>query len=342
MKRIITLTANQRASILQQLTKQQIEALGEFTRFTMLSQFHTRHYLQNTDWQFVGMVVDPWYQRAHGHRGENLYCDCGRRLKNQFILRSRSTGKQLCLGITHFQQHASIPMTVAKEIQRGINEVHLYMDSILLRYRSGQRFPEKLFSYAYQHGGFKNRESTLLFQRCQLFSQVDLPLHETDQHDLQILVDQLKAGSRPRLTKKQIQQLLVSIADDWRQIEQQITLLTYHLGEFGLGQQELHRVKSNARNYSLQRRKSRFLVQNWKSFNTLTLTKARAQLAIKLRELAFYVLITEPLAEELKISRSQARQILRTHRYSVKSSHSFGVREARKFIEDLSVTGEGV
>ena len=28
--------------------------------------------------------------------------------------------QRLCLGITHFQQHASIPMTVAKEIQRGI------------------------------------------------------------------------------------------------------------------------------------------------------------------------------------------------------------------------------
>lgn len=335
MKKIVTMTAEHRAGILQQLNERQIEALSEFTRFTMLSQFHTRHYLQNTDWQFVGMVVDPWYRRAHGHHGENLYCDCGRRLKNQFILRSRSTEKRLCLGITHFQQHASIPMTVAKEIQRGINEVHLYMDSILLKYQSGQRFPEKLFDYACQHNGFKNRESTILFQRCQLFSQVNLPLYKTDEHDLRALVEQLQSGNRPRLTKEQIQQLLASIADDWRQVEQQITLFTYQLSEQGLGQQELHRIKSNAINYALQRRKSRFLVQNWKALNTLTLTKARTQLAIKLRELAFYVLITEPLAEQLMISRTQALQILKIHRYPVKSSHSFGVREARQLVTTI-------
>lgn len=155
MERLVTLTVSQRDQILRSLNEKQIEALGEFTRFAMLSKFHTGHYLENTDWEFVGMVVDPWYERSHGHRGENLYCDCGRRLKNQFILRSRSTGKRLKLGITHFQQHASIPMTVAKEIQRGVNEVHLYMDSILLKYSSGQRFPRKAFEYACQQGGLK-------------------------------------------------------------------------------------------------------------------------------------------------------------------------------------------
>lgn len=146
----------------------------------------------------------------------------------------------------------------------------------------------------------------------------------------------MKTGNRPRLTKEQIKQLLASIADDWRQIEQQITLLTYHLSEQGLGQQELHRVKSNATNYSLQRRKSRFLVQNWKAINELTLTKARAQLAIKLRELAFYVLITESLAEQLKINRAQALQILNTHRYPVKTSRSFGVREAKQLVATIA------
>lgn len=336
MEKLVTLTASRREQLLSKLNQQQIEALGEFTRFAMLSKFHTRHYLMNTDWQFVGMVVDPWYRRAHGHRGENLYCDCGRRLKNQFILRSRSTGRQLYLGITHFQQHASIPQKVAKEIQRGINEVHLYMDSILLKYASGQRFPEKAFEYACQHGGFKNRENTILFQRCQLFSRVDLPLYATDEHDLLSLVEQLKSGNRPRLTKKQIRQLLDTIANDWRQIEQQVTMLNFHLGELGMDQQALHRVKSNAINYSLQRRKSRFLVHNWKEVQSLTLTKARSQLAIKLRELAFYLQVTSPLSEQLTISRSQARQILRAHQYELKSSRSFGVREADQLVAAIA------
>lgn len=336
MEKLVTLTAQRRHEILRKLTAEQIEALSEFTRFTMLSKFHTRHYLRNTDWQLVGIAIDPWYQQSHDHKGDNLYCDCGRRLKNQFILRSYSTGRRLYLGITHFQQHASIPTVVAKEIQRGVNEVHLYMDSILLKYALGQRFPEKLFNFACQHGGFKNRESTILFQRCQLLSKVHLPLYETDEHELRALVEQLKVGNKPRLTKKQIEQLLGSIADDWRQISQQITLLNYRLSEQGVNSQELHRIKSNGINYSLQRRKSRFLVQNWKEIHSLTLTKARIQLAIKLRELAFYILISEPLAKQLQINRNQAYQILTAHQYQLKPSRSFGVYEAKRLVETVA------
>ena len=145
MDKIIALTRQQREDILQQLRPDQVQALSEFTRYAMLSRFHTHHYLKQTDWEFQGMVIDPWYQRQHDHPGDNLYCDCGRRLKNQFILRSRTAGRQLFLGISHFQQHASIPHKVAREIQAGINEINLYMDSILLAYQAGRRFPKKIF-----------------------------------------------------------------------------------------------------------------------------------------------------------------------------------------------------
>ncbi len=97
MDKIIALTRQQREAILQHLTANQVQALSEFTRYAMLSRFHTHHYLKQTDWEFQGMVIDPWYQRQHDHPGDNLYCDCGRRLKNQFILRSRTSGRQLFL-----------------------------------------------------------------------------------------------------------------------------------------------------------------------------------------------------------------------------------------------------
>lgn len=333
MEKLVTLTVQQRNAILKSLTEEQVEALGEFTRYAMLSKFHTGHYLKSTDWKFVGMNIDPWYLREHSHQGENLYCDCGRRLKNQFILRSRSTGRRLQLGITHFQQHASIPQKVAREIQAGINEVHLYMDVILKEYAAGQRFPYKAFTYATENGGFKNRESTVLFQRCQLFSQVDLPLYPTDYHDLMGIVKALQSGERPRLTKQQIKQLLATIADDWRQVEHQIMLINFKLSELGLDNRKVSRIKSNATNYSLQRRKCRFLVQNWKELGSLTLTKARTQLAIKLRELAFYVLVLTDL-EQLAISRAQAVQTLNAHQYQLKDSRTFAVREARQLINE--------
>ena len=95
MDKIIALTRQQREAILQHLTANQVQALSEFTRYAMLSRFHTHHYLKQTDWEFQGMVIDPWYQRQHDHPGDNLYCDCGRRLKNQFILRSRTSGRSM-------------------------------------------------------------------------------------------------------------------------------------------------------------------------------------------------------------------------------------------------------
>lgn len=331
MEKLVTLTRKQREKILSQLTQGQIEALSQFTRYAMLSKFHTDHYLKNTDWQFVGLIVDPWYHQAHRHTGENLYCDCGRRLKNQFILRSRSTGRQLSLGITHFQQHASIPLKVANEIQQGVNEVHLYMDTILLHYDRGQRFPHQLFEKVCRLGGFKDRESTLLYQRCQLFNRVDLPLYINDYLELSALACSLTKGNRQRLTKAQIGKLKENIANDWRQIEHQLIVLRFKFSERGVNRQALHRIKQNAVNYSLQRRHSRFLVNNWKEINQLTLTKARDQLAIKLRELAYYVLVSDS-SGTLGISQKQASQFLIAHNYHVKQSRSFGVQEGRRLL----------
>lgn len=327
MNKIIALTRQQRTKILGQLSTEQVEALGEFTRYAMLSRFHTRHYLRQTDWKFQGMVVDPWYQRARGHHGENLYCDCGRRLKNQFILRSRTTGRCLFLGISHFQQHTSIPPRVAREIQAGINEINLYMDNILLSYQAGQRFPKKMFEYVIDYHGFKNRESTILYQRCRLFEHVNLPLHQRDYEELSSMYKQIKTGTVHRLTKDEINKLLVAITTDWRQIDQQIAYFNYVLRQRALSPQDIQRIKSNSINYALQRRKTRFIIRNYKQLRTLTLMKARGQLAIKLRQLSFYVQVFQKFPAT-RINCAQAKQIMLAHETSIVNSHFFGIKEA--------------
>lgn len=333
MTKMITLTHQQRERILKKLSTAQISALSEFTRYAMISQFHTSHYLKQTDWEFQGMVVDPWYHRDHDHHGQNLYCDCGRRLKNQFILRSRSTGRQLFLGISHFQQHASIPPKVTREIQAGINKINLYMDNILLAYQAGRRFPQHKFNYIEEHHGFKNRESTIFYQRCSLFSQVNLPLHPRDFEELTALYHRVQRGQSQRLTKVEIKDLLGTIADDWRQIDQQVVLFNYYLRQRQLPVQSIRRIKSNSINYALQRRKSRFFIQEHKQIMALTLTKARAQLAIKLRQLSFYLQLMEDLPA-MSIVCEQARQIMVRHKTSVSHSHFFGIKEAKCLLKN--------
>ena len=336
MDKIIALTRQQREAILQHLTANQVQALSEFTRYAMLSRFHTHHYLKQTDWEFQGMVIDPWYQRQHDHPGDNLYCDCGRRLKNQFILRSRTSGRQLFLGISHFQQHASIPQKVAREIQAGINEINLYMDSILLAYQAGRRFPQKIFQFVVDQQGFKNHEGTILYQRCNLFSRVDLPLHQRDYQDLQTLYHQLKQGVTHRLTKKEIKKLRVDIATDWRQVDQQITMFNYLLRQHGLFDQDLHRIKSNSINSALQRRKTRFFISDYKQLLALTLTKAQSQLAIKLRQLSFYVQTCEEVSAA-KILCEQAVQILLAHKTASGHLNFYEIKEVKSLLKKLMI-----
>lgn len=336
MEKLVTMTHQQRAMILQKLSPDQIRALGEFTRYAMLSRFHTRHYLAQTDWEFQGVTIDPWYQRSHDHAGENLYCDCGRRLKNQFILYSRITGRRLLLGISHFQQHASIPAKVVREIQAGINEVNLYRDQILRSYQAGRRFPKQLFQFVVNHRGFKNRQNTLFFQRCQLFNQVDLPLHPKDKEQLQALAGEIKQGKVQRLTKQEINDQLVEIASAWREISQQIVMINYLLRtKQGLPTAAITRIKKNSLNYALQRRKSRFMVDDYKQLQRLSLTKSRQQLAIKLRQLSFYyqLLTTIP---EMQIRSEQARQILLAHQVPIKKSRFFGLQEARALLNSVN------
>lgn len=332
MDKIIALTRHQRQKILQQLTNDQVQALSEFTRYAMLSRFHTHHYLKQTDWDFQGIVIDPWYQRQHAHPGDNLYCDCGRRLKNQFILRSRTTSQQLFLGISHFQQHASISQTVTKEIQAGINKINLYMDSILLAYQAGHRFPQKIFQYVVDHQGFKNHEGTILYQRCNLFSQVNLPLHQRDNEELQNLYLKIKNGQSHRLTKEEIQRLREAIVADWRQIDQQVTMFNYLFRQQSVSSHDIHRIKSNSINYALQRRKTRFFIHDYKQLHFLTLTKARSQLAIKLRQLSFYVQVCEELPATTILC-EQANQILLAHKTTSSHSRFYGIKEAKRLLE---------
>lgn len=210
------------------------------------------------------------------------------------------------------------------------------MDSILLAYQAGRRFPQKIFQFVVDQQGFKNHEGTILYQRCNLFSRVDLPLHQRDYQDLQTLYHQLKQGVTHRLTKKEIKKLRVDIATDWRQVDQQITMFNYLLRQHGLTVQDLHRVKSNSINYALQRRKTRFFISDYKQLLALTLTKARSQLAIKLRQLSFYVQTCEEVSAA-KILCEQAIQILLAHKTTSGHSHFYGIKEAKKLTEKLMI-----
>ena len=328
--KITALTREQRLKIMATLTADQVQALGEFTRFTILSRFHTRHYLHNTDWVFQGVQVDPWYHMAHAHRGTNLYCDCGRRLKNQFILKSRRTGQVLMLGSAHFAQHAAIPHQVVREIQQGLNAINLYVDRVLVAYQRGQRFPHALYERVVQQHGFAGRKQSVFYQRCNLFDQVDLPLLADDVARLRRLL----RPDKPRLSPAEKQERYQATLTNWEELAQLVRAFQLQLSQLNLTPQDRHRIMTNARNYALHRRQNKYYCLDRNEAATLTLTKLRAQVELKLQEISFYAQITvQHPDQQVEKLHQRAVQMLNKHGRKLVRSRQFGVAEAQALLE---------
>ncbi len=51
------------------------------------------HYLAATDWVFSDFKINPFFRTKR--RQQKLYCECGRELKVQYIVKSPKTGKIL-------------------------------------------------------------------------------------------------------------------------------------------------------------------------------------------------------------------------------------------------------
>ncbi|WP_225047873.1 hypothetical protein [Lacticaseibacillus kribbianus] len=191
--KVYALGDDERSDIMLTMNKAQLKVLEKYTMLKIRSTFHTNRYLENTDWAFYGLRIDYGYQRSDWtghHRREELHCDCGRRIKFQYEIRSVKTGKKHYLGIKHFCDHLGIPQSVANEIKNGVNKINIYQDEILVLWRRGVRFPDALYQRALRLGVLDDGKSAKLAQRCADYGEVDLPLFHNDQAALERLVSQ--------------------------------------------------------------------------------------------------------------------------------------------------------
>lgn len=122
-------TSSQRWEIYERLTKQQRIVMDQHRRYLIHSRFLEENYLAATDWIFSDFKINPFYRTSR--RQQKLYCECGRELKVQYIVRSPKTGKELKLGINHFAEHLHVSPTVAASINQGMTKVDLALDEIL-------------------------------------------------------------------------------------------------------------------------------------------------------------------------------------------------------------------
>ncbi len=196
------LTIKERLEIYVKLTKQQRELIDAHRKYLIRSEFLKDNYLKASDWEFLDLKIDENYPNTIDEKNK-LYCQCGRRLKYQYIVRSKATNQTMGLGIQHFKDHLNIPSQVAKEIVDRLNNVDFALDELLWLKRRGFEFPEGLWkSYAFfvyqnQFRKVPYDINVSLGRRFADFKEVEMPIYVSDYHEILREIEQLRIFHEP-------------------------------------------------------------------------------------------------------------------------------------------------
>jgi hypothetical protein len=180
-----TFTIEEREVLTNQLNHKQKQLLEKHRKYRIRSLFLKNSYMQTTQWRFSELKVNPFYPEAFSD-GTKLKCDCGRPLKYQFILQSNKKKKTIALGINHFADHLNIPIEVAREIQKGVNEIDIALDELLWLKKNQVVFPESVWQ-RYCYAIYRNNQlakpiqlNKRLAQRLLDFREAQMPVYISD------------------------------------------------------------------------------------------------------------------------------------------------------------------
>lgn len=202
-------TSNQRWEIYEKLTKEQRKLVDHHRRYLINSQFMEENYLAATDWIFEDFKINPFFRTKR--RQQKLYCDCGRELKVQYVVKSPKTGKQLKLGINHFAEHLHVSPQIATSINQGMTKVDLALDELLWLKQQNIEFPEDLWQ-EYSFMLYQNRKlkdpylpDEKLTKRIADFRLANMPIYIADYQILNHEIKQIEkkiVGSTKKLYGK--------------------------------------------------------------------------------------------------------------------------------------------
>ena len=188
-------TSNQRWEIYEKLTKDQRKLVDQHRRYLINSRFMEENYLAATDWVFEDFKINPFFRTKR--RQQKLYCDCGRELKVQYVVKSQKTGKQLKLGINHFAEHLHVSPQIATSIDQGMTKVDLALDELLWLKQQNIEFPEDLWQeycfMLYQNRKLKNPylPDEKLTKRLADFRLAKMPIYIADHQALSHEIKQI-------------------------------------------------------------------------------------------------------------------------------------------------------
>lgn len=175
----VTYSGAERKALFEQLTEAQQTLVNQQRKYEVRSLFLQKQYLQTSDWEFVALNTDDEYERGVHSQ---LKCACGRPLKYQFVIESKSKQQEIRLGIQHFKDHLGISQQVAEEIKKGVAHVDLALDELLWLTEKKIPFPEDLWQryvFAFYRNNTLRRPLSLnqkLAERVVCFRKAKMPL----------------------------------------------------------------------------------------------------------------------------------------------------------------------
>lgn len=208
-----TFTMKEREELLQTLTEEQKVLLEQHRKYRIRSLFLKNSYMKTTQWRFSELKINPFYPEPLPD-GTKLTCKCGRPLKFQFLLQSTRKQETIALGINHFADHLNIPIEVAREIQKGVNEIDIAVDELLWLKKNQVKFPEQVWR-RYCYAVFRNNQlakpiqlNQKLPKRIVEFREVQMPIYIADYEALETEIrrvnQQAKGDAAQFLVQKEL------------------------------------------------------------------------------------------------------------------------------------------
>lgn len=89
------------------------------------------------DWILVDILDGGYKQRPYR-------CDCGTRLRYQYILKNSRTDETCKLGVNCLEKHINLPIEVIKDVKKGLYHIDLERDEILVKYSNREFYTKVL------------------------------------------------------------------------------------------------------------------------------------------------------------------------------------------------------
>ncbi len=157
------LTKEDRAAYSAELNDAQSAFLQNNIFHAAQSLFLNQDFADGHQWRLIALNHDP---------AQQLRCECGRKLKNQYVIEDAATHETHKLGSTHFAMHMGIPDKLASQVARHVHRFNVGLDEILYKHHHND-FPDDGFARYIQ------RRATRRSEQIQAFLDLGLPPYDS-------------------------------------------------------------------------------------------------------------------------------------------------------------------